>query len=404
MKHRLIPLFLAGALALGTSACGPAQTRPTPAASPAPEASAAPTPTPTSAPEGLEKAELLVGLLYPGDVSDQGYTRSLSAGADEMAQALGLEEGQIRERYNVGTEEDAAQAAQALADTGCRIVFSTSPFFGEEVIQAAQDNPEVQFCQLAGGIWEETGSTPENFHRYYPAVHEGRYLAGIAAGEKAKELGNPRLGYVAPEACAEVISGFTAFYLGAKSVYPEVVMDVVYTGAWEDAAQDSQAAKTLVNRGCGVLGQHTDSTGAATMAEQLGAFYVGFGSDQSGHAPGAALLSAGVNWGLYFTQAAQGLLDGSGVPEEWNLGWAEGALYLTTLNDALAAPGTQEALDEAQAALKAGTLHVFSGPIQWTDAQGEAFEIGEGAWYDECAEGCAPTFDHIIEGITVLQG
>ena len=285
MKHRLIPLFLAGALALGTSACGPAQTRPTPAASPAPEASAAPTPTPTSAPEGLEKAELLVGLLYPGDVSDQGYTRSLSAGADEMAQALGLEEGQIRERYNVGTEEDAAQAAQALADAGCRIVFSTSPFFGEEVIQAAQDNPEVQFCQLAGGIWEETGSTPENFHRYYPAVHEGRYLAGIAAGEKAKELGNPRLGYVAPEACAEVISGFTAFYLGAKSVYPEVVMDVVYTGAWEDAAQDSQAAKTLVNRGCGVLGQHTDSTGAATMAEQLGAFYVGFGSDQSGHAP-----------------------------------------------------------------------------------------------------------------------
>ena len=116
--------------------------------------------------------------------------------------------------------------------------------------------------------------------------------------------------------------------------------------------------------GCAVLGQHTDSTGAATMAEQLGAFYAGFGSDQRSHAPGAALLSVGVNWGIYFTQAVQGVLDGSGVPEEWNLGWAVGAVALTPLNESLAASGTQEALEAAEQALSAGELEVFSGPLQ----------------------------------------
>lgn len=399
MKQRLIPLLLAGLLALGGAACSQTQADPTstPTASPVPEAQ--PTPTPLAT---VNKEELRVGFLYPGDQSDQGYTRNLAAGAAELAQDLELEEDQILERYNVGTEEDPAQAAQALADQGCQIVFSTSAAFREEMIQAAEEHPEVQFCQIAGGAQEETGAGTENLHFYYPAVHEGRYLAGIAAGLKAKELGNPRLGYVAPEACAEVISGFTAFYLGARSVYPEAVMDVLYTGSWDDAALDSRAAKTLVNRGCAVLGQHTDSTGAATMAEQLGAFYAGFGSDQRSHAPGAALLSVGVNWGLYFTQAVQGVLDGSGVPEEWNLGWAAGAVALTPLNESLAASGTQEALEAAEQALSAGELEVFSGPLQGENAAGETLELAEGEHYEEGTPDCGPTFDYLVEGITVV--
>ena len=365
----------------------------TPTASPVPEAQ--PTPTP---PAAMDKEELRVGFLYPGDQSDQGYTRNLAAGAAELAQDLELEEGQILERYNVGTEEDPAQAAQALADQGCQIVFSTSAAFREEMIQAAEEHRRCSSARSPEGRRRRRKPGRKTCTSTTRPSMRGRYLAGIAAGLKAKELGNPRLGYVAPEACAEVISGFTAFYLGARSVYPEAVMDVLYTGSWDDAALDSRAAKTLVNRGCAVLGQHTDSTGAATMAEQLGAFYAGFGSDQRSHAPGAALLSVGVNWGIYFTQAVQGVLDGSGVPEEWNLGWAVGAVALTPLNESLAASGTQEALEAAEQALSAGELEVFSGPLQGENAAGETLELAEGEHYAEGTPDCGPTFDYLVEG------
>lgn len=400
-QHRLTTLLLAGALTLGLAACGAQKSAPT--ATPDPAAAA--TPTPTQGVQPVAREELKVGFLYPGDPSDVGYTRSQSDGADAMQEALSLSDEQIVEQYNVGADVDCAQAIGDLTAAGCQIIFSTSADFQDDVTAAAGEYPEVQFCQVAGTGAAESGLS--NLHDYYAALYEGRYLSGIAAGLKAKELGNPRLGYVAAMDCPEVISGYTAFYLGAKSVWDEVVMDVVYTGSWNDTGLESRTAQALINRGCGVLGQHTDSAGAATMAERMGAFQVGWYMDLRNVAPGAALISAGADWGVYFTEAVEALLDGETIPADWCKGLADGAVFLTPLNESLAAEGTEEAIETAEAALLDGSLQVFAGPLTGVNADGETLTLAEGEHYAESdtANGgaSAPTFDYIVEGITVVS-
>ena len=402
MKHqRLFALVLAGALALGLTACGPREPETT--ATPSPDPTATATPAPSLDPVARE--ELKVGFLYPGDPSDVGFTRSQSDGADEMAEVLALSEEQIVAVYNVGVDVDCAQALDDLTAAGCQIVFSTSAEFQADVTAAAGAHPEVQFCQMAGDGAAESGLA--NLHDYYAALYEVRYLSGIAAGLKAKELGNPRLGYVASTPTAQVISGYTAFYLGAKSVWDEVVMDVVYTGSWNDTGLESRTAQALINRGCGVLGQHTDSTGAATMAERMGAFQVGWYMDLRTVAPGAALVSAGAHWGVYFTEAVGALLDGTAIPTDWCKGLADGAVFLTPLNESLVAEGTAEAVETARAALLDGSLQVFAGPLTGVNAGGETLDLAEGEHYAESdvANGgsSAPTFDYVVEGITVVS-
>lgn len=397
--HRLLTLALTGALALGLTACGPKE--PTVEATPTPTAEA----TPTPGQPAVDREDLKVGFLYPGDPSDVGYTRSQSEGADEMQEALSLSDEQIVEQYNVGVDVDCAQAIEDLTAAGCQIIFSTSVDFQDDVVTAAREYPEVQFCQVAGT--EAASSGLSNLHDYYAALYEGRYLSGITAGLKAKELGNPRLGYVAAKPCAEVISGYTAFYLGAKSVWDEVVMDVVYTGSWNDTGLESRTAQALVNRGCGVLGQHTDSTGAATMAERMGAFQVGWYMDLRSVAPGAALVSAGADWGVYFTEAVQALLDGTAIPTDWCKGLADGAVFLTPLNESLVAEGTEEAIETAKAALLDGSLQVFSAPLSGVNADGMTIDLAEGEHYAESdvanGGGSAPTFDYVIDGITIVS-
>lgn len=405
MNHRrLSALLLAGALAVGLSACGPQETVPStaPTATPTPE----PTPTPTQSLSPIEHDALKVGFLYPGDFSDVGYTHRLSQGADEMQAALNLADEQIVERYNVGTQEDCAQALEALTEAGCQLIFSTSAQFADDVTQAAQKNPDVQFCQLAGD--QAAASGLDNLHDFYAALYEGSYLAGIVAGLKAQELGNPRLGYVASVESAAVISDYTAFYLGAKSVWSDVVMEVTYTGSWTDTGLESQLVRALVNRGCGVLGQSSASVAAAATAEEMGAFHVGSYLDLHTMAPGAALISVDVDWGVYFTEAAQALLDGTAIPTDWCKGLADEVVSLTPLNEDLSARGTIEAVSQAEEAIKDGSLSVFTGPLSGENAQGETLDLAEGEVYDESdvanGGGSAPTFDYIVDGITIVSG
>lgn len=401
-SERLSALILAGALTVGLASCAPKEgsTAPDPTPTVTPEATA--TPTPELSP--VDREELKVGFLYPGDISDAGYTRSHREGAEEMQNALSLTDEQIVAQYNVGTEVECAQAIDELTAAGCQIIFSTSAAFEGDVTTAARENPDVQFCQLAG----TAGGELDNLHDYYAALYEGRYLSGIVAGLKAKELGNPRLGYVAPTACAQVISGYTAFYLGARSVWDEVTMDVIYTGSWTDTALESSTTKALVNRGCGVLGQYTSSTAAAAMAEQLGAFLVGYDRDLTSAAPGAALISTGVHWGVYYTQAVQALLDGTAIPDQWCKGLADDVVFLTPLNEDLAARDTIDTVAQAEKGIREGSLQVFAGPLTGVNADGETLSLAEGEHYAESdtanGGGSAPTFDYIVEGINVVSG
>ncbi|NCB53258.1 MAG: BMP family ABC transporter substrate-binding protein [Clostridia bacterium] len=343
--------------------------------------------------------------MFIGDPSDMGYTYNHDLGTQEMIKSLGLSEDQVINKYNVGEDDSCATAINECIEAGCQIIFATSFGHGAYMLEAAKSNPDIQFCHATGEDAKSAGLS--NFHNYFTAIYEARYVAGIVAGMKLSELGETKLGYVAAMECAEVISGYTAFYLGAKSVCADVTMDVVYTNTWNDPVLEAQAAQTLIDGGCKVISQHSDSTAPATTAEQNGVFQVGYNADMISAAPNASLISARSDWGIYLTYAVQSVLDGTDIPTDWCKGMADGAVYLSPLNTAIAAPGTQEAIDKAITSIKAGTLHVFQGPLSgkgrsWGSDAG-SIDIPADKWFDESATQSAPYWCYIIDGVNVLS-
>ena len=215
------------------------------------------------------------------------------------------------------------------------------------------------------------------------------------------------IGYVAAFPFAEVVSGYTAFYQGAKSVCPSVTMKVKYVNSWSDAPQEAAAASALADEGCVLISQHSDNTTPATSAQDAGVFHCGYNNDMTGVAPEASLISCRVDWTPYFVYAISAVANGESFDQDWTAGYADGSVKLTELNTAIAAPGTEEALEKAEADL-AGGLHVFAGPLSGHPAQnpdGEVWSIGEGEFFPESdlsQEGglSAPQFCYVIDGIT----
>ena len=402
MKKRLLALLLALAMVFALAACSDSGDQgsdnpSTPATSDSGSGE--------SSGGGIAKEDLKIGFVHIGDESDKGYTYNMVAGTNEMVAALGLSEDQLVVKYNTTEDEACADAINECLDAGCQIIFTTSYGFQPYAEEAAKAESGVQFVQLTGDTANSAGLS--NYHNAFANIYEGRYLAGIVAGLKAKEIGNSKLGYVGAFPFAEVISGYTAFYLGAKSVYPEVTMDVVYTNTWNDADLESKAAQSLIDRGCGVISQHSDSTGPATTAERNGAFQVGYNADMIDAAPGASLISPRIDWGPYFTYAVQCMMDGTAIDTDWTAGYADGSVVLTELNTAIAAEGTQEALETAEAGLVDGSIQVFAGPLTGTNANGDTLELAEGEFFNESdvAGGfnSAPRFDYIVDGITIVE-
>lgn len=200
-----------------------------------------------------------------------------------------------------------------------------------------------------------------------------------------------------------MISGYTAFYLGAKSVNPDVTMEIMYTNSWNDPTVESQVAKALIDRGCDVVSQHSDSTAPATTAEDNGVWQVGYNNDMIEAAPKASLISARIDWGIYVTEAVEHVINGTEIPTDWCKGYGDGAVYLSPLNTAIAAEGTQEAIDAAIEQLKAGELHVFAGPLKGVSPDGQTIEIPEGDYYHEQEEQSAPSWQYIVEGCTAVE-
>ena len=351
---------------------------------------------------GIAKEDLKVGFVHISDPSDKGYTYNHDLGTQEMVKALGLSEDQVINKYNVKENESCETALRELVEAGCQLIFATSFGFVDYVMAVAAEYPDVQFCHATGT--QAAGSGLDNVHNYFASIFEARYLAGIAAGLKTE---NNHLGYVGAYPFAEVISGFTAFYLGAKSVNPDVTMEVMYTDSWNDPTKEAQVAQALIDRGCDVISQHCDSTAPATTAEQNGVWQVGYNADMIDAAPNASLISARINWGIYVTYATQCVIDGKAIDVDWCKGYADGAVYLSPLNTAIAAEGTQEAIDAAAKELVDGTRHVFDGPLSGvgTDFDGNEItvDIPEGEYYHESEEQSAPSFCYIIPGISIAK-
>ncbi|GHT57400.1 BMP family ABC transporter substrate-binding protein [Bacteroidia bacterium] len=349
---------------------------------------------------------LKIGVLLIGDESDNGYNYNHMVGLNAAASALGIRSDNIIVKRNVKDDEPCLAVLRELAEGGTDIIFATSYGYEPDVIAAAKEYPHIQFCHASGNMAAASGLP--NMHNYFTKIFEARYLTGIAAGLKAKEVGLPKLGYVGAFEIAEVISGFTAFYLGAKSVYPEVTMDVVFTQSWVDPMAEKQAAEELIARGCAVVSQHSDTDMPAIACENAGVFHVGYNSDMIPNAPHASLVSARTDWSVYYSYAIGRAMNNEPIDADWCGGYADGAVYLSPLNEAVCAPGTEEAIKEIQGKLADG-FHVFSGPLYGTgagtgaDGETDALTLKEGEFYDESGKQSAPSFHYIVDGVNIVR-
>ena len=362
---------------------------------------------------GVAKEDLKVGVIYIGD-ENEGYTAAHMAGIDEMQEALGLEDSQVIEKTLIGEDEGCADAAYDLADQGCQIIFATS--FGHEtyLLEAAADYPEVEFCHATG--YQAASSGLENMHNYFTAVYEARYVSGVVAGMKLNEMVESgtitedqlKMGYVGAFPYAEVISGYTAFYLGAKSVCPSVTMEVKYTNSWASFDLEKECAEALIADDCVLISQHADTTGAPTACEAAGVPEVGYNVSMIETAPNRALTRASINWGPDYTYAVQSVLDGTAIVTDWCNGRADGACGITELNDTVISEGTAEKVTEIENAIMDGSLHVFdtatftvNGETVETYEKNGVEYIADG-YFHESEFGSAPAFDLAIDGITSI--
>ncbi len=360
---------------------------------------------------------LKVGMVCIGDENDQGYTYNFYRAKDSVTEKMAAKGVTLEWEVitNIGEDDSCTDACIELAEGGCEVVICNS--YGHEpfMLKAAPDYPDVQFIGCTNLNSQFAGL--DNCHNAFADIYEGRYVAGVVAGMKIKELidngtiapEQAKIGYVGAFPFAEVISGFTSFYLGARSIVPEVTMTVKYVSSWSDATAEGNAAQALCDEGCVLISQHSDNTTPATVAEANGVFHVGYNNDMSGVAPKASLISSRIDWSVYFEYVFDCLLAGEPISRDWTAGMAEGAVVVTELNSAIAAPGTQEKMDEVIAGLADGSINVFAGPWVGTgtaygaDAP-DTLEMKEGEFFKESdVEGgktSAPYFYWIIEGIT----
>lgn len=417
MKKRLLALLLSAAMIFTLAACAPAGDTggsASPSGSTKPSESNAPS---ASTPATDGEKTIKVGLICIGDENDQGYTFNFIRGKEAATEALAKEGIKIEwvVKFNIGEDSSCEDANIELADEGCDLIINNSFGFEEYMLKVAPDYPEIEFiaCTNMGSSFSDL----PNVHNAFANIYEGRYLAGVTGGLKLQELidnGTIKpeeavIGYVGAFPFAEVISGFTSFYLGAKSVCPTVTMKVKYVNSWSNATEEANAASALCDEGAKLISQHSDNATPATAAQAKGAFHCGYNNDMTGVAPEASLVSTRIDWSPYFQYAIKSVVNGETFDKDWTAGYGAGSVALTTLNEKIAAPGTADTLAKVEAGLADGSIHPFQGP--WTGI-GRAFGadaddtkvMAEGEFYNESdVKGggtSAPSFYWIIEGIT----
>ena len=310
-------------------------------------------------------AKVKVGFITLHD-ENSTYDKNFIDAAKEACANLGLVENEdYFIKTNVGETEQCADVAADLVDAGCNIIFADS--FGHEpyMIEVAKANPEVQFCHSTGTRAHTEGLA--NYHNAFASIYEGRYLAGIAAGLKLNamiEAGDikaeeAKMGYVGAFTYAEVVSGYTSFYLGAKSVCPTVTMDVTFTGSWYDETLEKEGAVKLIQGGCKLISQHADSLGAPTACEKAGVPNVSYNGSTVSTCPNTYLISSRINWAPYYEMCIKAVMDGTEIPADWTGTLATNSVVLSDLNTAVAAEGTAEAIAAATEKLEKGEIHVF---------------------------------------------
>ena len=368
---------------------------------------------------GGEK-KMKVGFIFLHD-ENSTYDKNFITAAEEACKELGVE---IIKKTGISETAACFDAAADLAEQGCSVVFADS--FGHEsfMIQAAEKYPDVQFCHATGT--QAHTKNLKNFHNAFASIYEGRYLAGIAAGMKLNamikegkfEAKDAKIGYVGAYPYAEVKSGYTAFFLGVRSVCKEATMEVQFTGSWYDEAKEKEAATLLIGRGCKLISQHADSMGAPTACETAGVPDVSYNGSTEAACPNTYLISSRIDWAPYYEYAIKAAMNGETIDADWTGTLATGSVVLTDLNENVAAEGTAEAIADATAKLESGELHVFDCSTFTVDGQPVTSymadvdtdpdytpdtEVVQDGYLAESTARSAPYFQLMIDGIDLLD-
>lgn len=370
--------------------------------------------------QSADPSDFKIGVILIGD-ENEAYTAAHIDGIEAAKEALGLSDDAIIYKYGIPEDETCYDTAIDLVEQGCKLIFANSFSHESYLFQAAEENPDVLFAHTSGTMAADSGL--DNVCNYFTDVYQSRYVSGVVAGLKLKELmdagtvTDPYIGYVGAFPYAEVISGYTAFFLGVRSIVPEAHMDVQYINSWYDVTAEATAADALIAKGCVIIGQHTDSTGAPTAVQAAlddgtVCYSIGYNIDMLSVSPTGCLTSSQNNWGvLYETIIRDAMETGAFATHDYTAGYEEGAVQISALGQSCA-EGTAEKVAEVEQALHDGTLHVFDTSTFTVDGktldsydQAYGYEGNELIWdgyFHESELRSAPLFDIPIDGITDL--
>lgn len=370
--------------------------------------------------ETASEGDFKIGFIFLHD-ENSTYDKNFIDAALAATEAAGLTSDQVMMKKNIPESAECYDAAADLADAGCDVVFADS--FGHEdfIIQAAKEYPDVIFCHATGT--KAHTEKLDNFYNAFASIYEGRYLVGVAAGLKLNDMiakgeiteAQAKMGYVGAYPYAEVKSGLTSFFLGARSVCPSVTMEVKYTNSWFDIAAEKETANALIADGCVLVSQHADSEGAPKACEEAGVPNVAYNLDTRDWGPNTALVSSKINWQPYFEHIIDAAMNDKEITQDFCGGLKDDVVQILGLNDKVAAPGTAEKLEEVKAQLIAGEIKVFDtaaftvggevlgeyeADVDSDDAFTPDTQVIADGYFHESEFRSAPYFDVDIDGIT----
>ena len=415
---KLLAILLVLAMALGLCACSakPQNTQTTEIQTETAEEA----PAEEAAEEAPAGNTVKAGFIFLHD-ENSTYDLNFLNAAKEACEAMGVE---YIIKTNIPEGQECYDAAMELIDEGCNFIFADS--FGHEdfMIQAAKENPNVQFAHATGTKAHTEGLS--NYHNAFAEIFEGRFLAGVAAGMKLNEMiengtitaDQAKMGYVGAYTYAEVISGYSSFFLGARYVCPSVTMEVTFTGSWYDETAEKEGANKLIQNGCVLISQHADSMGAPTACETAGVPNVSYNGSTESVAPNTFIVSSRIDWAPYMTYCMECIRDGKEIETDWTGTLATGSVKLTDVNTKVAAEGTVEKMEEVKAMLENDSLEVYDVTTFTVDGKGvdsymadvdtdpeytpDTEAVVDGA-FRESKFRSAPYFDLQIDGITLLD-
>lgn len=372
---------------------------------------------------GNSKDDFKLGVILLHD-EDSTYDLNFINAVKDAQKQLGLKDSQVIFKRGIPEGNECYEAACDLVDEGCKVIFADS--FGHEpyMIKAAEKFPEVQFCHATGTKAHTQGL--KNYHNAFASIYEGRFLAGVAAGMKLNEMieagtitaDKAKMGYVGAFTYAEVISGLTSFYLGAKYVCPSVTMDVQFTGEWYDENKEKAAALALMDAGCVLISQHADSMGAPSACEDRNVPNVSYNGSTEAACPNTFIVSSKIDWTPYVKYICESTMNGTEIKADWCGDTKTGSVKLSDLGKKAATAGTQAKIDEVKALLESGKLHVFDTATFTVDGKtlttylADVDDMGDyvketeaikDGYFHESEYRSAPYFDLRIDGITFLN-